>query len=145
MSGCTFHPNITPANKKLLSNTGDTNKPIKGFDQAVQRRKGVIEEKRKQEEQEERAARGANYAEVRKLKVIPFNLSKRIPNEKKSPDFYAEIIPIPGKVIKMKVNVNDNPITLAKNIAMIYHLSKDQQNILQENIRKQQVMISNKS
>jgi len=133
MEGCTFKPKIAESSKEFAENI----KPIKGYDQAIQRFRTAAEDKRKLQDKIDRTARGAGYDEARKKKAKAFNLKTNEAKTKKLPEIIVEVTIMPGKSTKIPLYPTDSPERIADNLAKIYHLSKTSQENLVNALREQ--------
>ena len=139
LNGCTFSPHIEPM-KNYISKSTMKISPVKGFEEAVERRKRVIKEK----EEIEMKSNCSRYYELRKLKPKPFKLSSHY-NKKKDKNFvYIEVTIMPGKVIKFKLHTTDDANKIVETIKMIYHISDKNQKELKRFFTEQLNVLNSK-
>lgn len=131
MDGCTFKPKI-----KGYKKPSNSPEPL-GYDKAVERYRKHSDDKKKTKEANERAARGGNYVFVKERKAEPFNLSSNVMRPRNIPFVPIEIMPTAGKTVKINFYATDDPAAVAKNFAMIYNLSNDDQSRLKQLLQRQ--------
>lgn len=133
MDGCTFKPKIGESSKEAAENV----RPVKGYEQAVQRFRTAAEDKRKIQDKIDKTTRGAGYDEIKKKQVKAFNLKSNEAKDKGLPQVIVEVTVMPGKSTKVPLYATDSAEKIADNLARIYHLSRGNQENLANALKEQ--------
>ena len=109
---CTFKPKISSREMMEKSFSTSKNKKPRGFNDYVNKKRALIEEKKSLKKIEEDKRYGRNYDKIKKMKIQPLNISfsNRSPSKPKRNISYINTEIKPKKVYNLENEINENII-----------------------------------